>query len=499
MVKEYLSKTVSEKDSILLIYTGGTIGAVPSDPADPTSPLEIASWETFRKGVPQLQLLRDRGLRIDAVALDPALDSTNIEPEHWSIFVDIIAKHYHNYMGFVILHGTDTMVYTASALSFMLRGLAKPVVLTGSQIPILGFPETDGIRNLVNAIFVAAWQRTGLPRVPEVCIAFDNVLIRGNRARKRDADSFTGFESPNYPPLGLLEHPIKIDTKLLLKTKKDLVFRPGRTLNPNVISLQIFPGIQSSSILSQCFSLDSLKGVVLQAYGTGNAPSSDSFLEIIRKATETDGKIIIDVTQCFRGSVRLGQYETGIGLLKNGVLTGSDMTPEAALCKLMVLLAREDTDAEVSRRLQRCEAGEQSESVHSSKYGLQDGKPWELKSEGARLDLTPTAYDTGWESGSVSSAWLHLHDGLIGAAVKEVVFEIYIDLGRGEEPQSHKLAGAIRKQPIKSPSFISFNISDGMRSLQEPGKSPRISIILKSDAEVSFSGATLLVFVDERN
>ena len=205
----------SVENAVLLIYTGGTIGAVPADRNDPKSPLVIADWEEFDLGIPQLEALRATGMRIDAVALNRPLDSTNIEPRHWSLFAEIIDTHYDDYMGFVILHGTDTMVFTASALSFMLRGLGKPVVITGSQIPILDHPHTDGTRNLVNALRVAAWKLTGIPNVAEVCIAFDDVLLRGNRARKISADTAKGFASPNFPELGTLDDPIMIKTELL--------------------------------------------------------------------------------------------------------------------------------------------------------------------------------------------------------------------------------------------------------------------------------------------
>src|ERR1044072_2455495 len=405
------ASAASEQNSILLIYTGGTIGAVPSDRNDPKSPLNIAKWHEFEAGVKdEFDILRKSGIRIDAVALERPLDSTNIEPLLWAIFVDIIAQHYKNYMGFVILHGTDTMVFTAAALSFMLVGLSKPVVITGSQIPILDHPNTDGTRNLVNSITVAAWRVTNLPCVPEVCIAFDKVLIRGNRARKFDANALGGFQSPNFPPLGTLQDRISIDSSLLWPPSSD--FSPRRRLNPNVIALQIFPGIQNSPVLGQCFSVPDLRAVVLRAYGTGNAPTADTFLDSIEGAI-TDGKIIMDVTQCFRGTVMLGQYETGIGLMKRGVLSGFDITPEAALCKLMVLLGREEMSDSVEKYLQRSLVGEQSENVYASEFTRPEGASWSLSKAGDRLDLVQSTHDTHWNKSRVSSAWLHLHNGKI--------------------------------------------------------------------------------------
>lgn len=494
---ENSSTGATEQNSILLIYTGGTIGAVPSDRNDPSSPLKIADWEDFQRGVNEIDQMRKRGIRIDTIALDQPLDSTNVEPRHWTVFVDIIYKNYGNYMGFVILHGTDTMVFTASALSFMLIGLSKPVVVTGSQIPILDHPYTDGVRNLVGAISVAAWRITNLPCVPEVCIAFDKVLIRGNRARKYSADELEGFRSPDFPPLGYFEDRISIDSSLLWRPSSD--FSPRRQLNPNVISLQIFPGIQNSEVLEHCFSSKALKAVVLQAYGTGNAPTSDEFLNPIAEAVSAD-KIIMDVTQCFSGDVKLGQYESGIGLLKRGVLSGFDITPEAALCKLMVLLGRDEMSGSVKTYLQRSLAGEQSANVYASEFTMEGG-PWILREPGERLDLVQSKHDTNWDKSRISSAWLHLHNGTISSSSgqRSVRFEIYFNLDPDIEPSQNLkgFAGDVKKQTISEPSFISYDVTRGVAA-QPPGHPPKITLVLRSEAHVTFTGATLLVFTDER-
>lgn len=486
----------SAENAILLVYTGGTIGAVPSDRLDPASPLRIANWKDFEEGVKEIDLLRRRGIRIDTVSLDKPLDSTEVEPEHWRMFVDIIAYYYDLYMGFVILHGTDTMVFTASALSFMLSGLDKPVIITGSQVPIIDHPNTDGTRNLVNAINVAAWKVTGIPKVGEVCIAFDKVLLRGNRARKASADLLAGFSSPNFPPLGALEDRVTINTELLWPTRT--AFNPERVLNPNVISLQIFPGIQSSNVLAQFFASPDLKGVVLQAYGTGNAPTAPRFLDSIEEGVK-DGKVILDVTQCFSGSVRLGQYETGVGLLQRGVLSGSDLTPEAALCKLMVLLGREELSADVHRYLQRSLAGEQSESVYTSAFlPPAEGQRWELTGADARVDLTRSLPGMGWDPAKVSSAWLHLHDGRIQGTAS-VRFEVYFQLDPDvpPTPRHRGFAADVKKSPFSEPSFISFDVGRGSAALP-PDRPPRVSIVLRSDGSVSFASATLIVVTNER-
>jgi L-asparaginase len=483
------------KGAILLVYTGGTIGAVPSDRNDPSSPLKIANWEEFRSRATEIGLLTQQyKVQIDAVYLTHPLDSTNIEPQHWIILVDIITQHYDDYMGFVILHGTDTMVYTASALSFMLVGLQKPVVITGSQVPILDHPGSDGVRNLVNAIKVAAGPLFGLPVVPEVCIAFDKLLLRGNRARKVSADDLAGFNSPNFPPLGTLEAEISINKDLLWRRQSD--FSPQRRINPNVISIQLFPGIQNSNVLAQCFSLPDLKGVVLQTYGTGNAPTSKTFFDTIEHAIKVDGKHILDVTQCLKGSVKLGQYETGIGLMKRGVKAGADITPEAALCKLMVFLGRMEMSRgrELAKYLQQSVVGEQSEDLYWSELTVEAQAT--LCHRDARIDLLPEiGHDTNWNKSAVTGAVLHLHNATIESGRSLAEFEIYLNLDPEMEPNPrHKgFCGPYRKQSTDEPSFVTFDVLKGIGA-QPPGHPPKVSIVLRSDAEVTFTGASLLVF-----
>lgn len=499
----YGRESLPTADAILLIYTGGTIGAKLKDPKDPNSPLDIAPWHEFEAGVPQLEVLRKKlSLRIDAVALDDPLDSTNITPEYWKVFVDIISDFYDDVMGFVLLHGTDTMVYTASALSFMLTGLDKPVVITGSQVPILDHPETDGTRNLVNAVRVAAWEKERIPNVGEVCIAFDKVLLRGTRARKVDADSMSGFASPNFPPLGELEEKITLARELLW-TSKPAGFSPSTQLDVGVISFQVFPGIQTGKVLEQLLSVDDLKGAVLQAYGAGNAPTEPPFLDALERAIHGDNKkIIIDVTQCTSGSVRLGQYETGVGLMARGVLSGSDMTPEAALCKLMVLLGRGEFEGNVERFAQRSLVGEQSESNYISVFGPpQDGDAaWEFDADG-RIDLRRSESDTAWQPGMpVASAWLHLHQAFIDTPADYMHLEVYFGLSGmgslGEKPRG--FAGDVTKPSTDKPDFLSIDVTKGVASLV-PGMPPRVTIVRRTPSgTLTFRKATLVVVMDSR-
>lgn len=489
------NKSPSDDSSVLLIYTGGTIGAVPSDRNDPTSPLVIAEWEEFDQGVPQLDQLRSMGIRIDAVALDTPLDSTNITPHYWSLLVEIIDRYYDGYMGFVLLHGTDTMVFTASALSFMLSGLDKPVVITGSQVPILGHPHTDGTRNLVNALKVAAWKKTSLPNIGEVCIAFDDVLLRGNRARKISADNMKGFASPNFPPLGALNDPISINTELLWKRASG-AFNPQSTLDARVISIQIFPGIQDSDVLTQLLGTEELKGAVLQAYGAGNGPTADGFLNPIAKAVES-GKIVVDVTQCTQGSVRLGQYETGVGLMTRGVLSGSDMTHEAALCKLMVLLGRSEMAGSVAQFMQQSRAGEQSESLYATTFEPYDDDGWSTVDGGSRLDLAPSSHDTSWERKKrIASAWLHLHEAAIESD-EPIDCEVYFQADAGGRLQQRGFAANVRKATTAEPGLLSIDVSDGVSAV-EPRLPPRVTLFVKGPGRLTFATATLVVVVNDR-
>jgi len=495
-----------KSDAILLIYTGGTIGAIPSDRMDPHSPLTIAKWEEFVRRVPAIDELRSNNLRIDTVELDDPLDSTDLEPHFWELFADIIAEHYERYLGFVLLHGTDTMVFTASALSFMLGGgLDRPVVLTGSQVPIIDRPRTDGVRNLVNAIQVAAWSVFKVPKVPEVCIAFDNVLLRGNRARKVDATKFGGFASPNFAPLGRFdEDQIRIDTQHLRRVQTE--FLPVFTLDPHVISLQLFPGIRA--VLPTVLDLETVRGVVLQAYGTGNAPGSEAFLEPLGRAV-VSGKTIVDVTQCLSGTVRLGQYETGVGLMARGVLSGSDMTPEAALCKLMVSLGRRNPNSslthDIEKDMQQNRAGEQSESLYTSHFTRPDGdaagadESWHLSEVSVPVQLVTSQYDTSWpDTPNVLSAWLHLHDAVI-LAEDELTFAVFIGVEEGARPSQREraLVATVTREPTHSGKLISVEVTAGVARVERM-RPPLLSLSLLSVGSLSFRRATLVVLVDER-
>ena len=360
---------------VLVLYTGGTIGMAPADADNSASPLVPQSKEELNKWLPRnmselgiewsLASLKDSG----GEALEP-LDSSDVNRVHWQHMARSIGDAYDNYDGFVILHGTDTMAFTASALSFMFVNLGKPVVVTGSQLP-LSSPRTDGIANLVNSLLVAGYRAADLPRIPEVVLVFADVILRGNRARKMSASSWRGFESPNFPALGHIGEHIRIDPTLLRAVpdadNQPFYVRPG--LSSAVIDVSLFPGL-SAAQLEALFGLEDLRGVVLRTFGAGNGPSTPEFLDPVGRAV-ANRLTVVSVTQCPEGKVEAGLYENSSGLLERGVLSGIDMTPEAALTKLMSLLDNEPP-AEVAVQMQIDQAGEMSESLFDLRYGLAD-------------------------------------------------------------------------------------------------------------------------------
>lgn len=336
--------------SILLIYTGGTIGMI-ENPV--TGALENFNLEQLKKHVPELQNFT---FHIDTYQFNPLMDSSDMDPQAWCKLVHIISDHYEKYTGFVILHGTDTMAFTASALSFMLEGLSKPVILTGSQLP-LGVLRTDGKENLLTSIEIAAaCDAEGRSLVPEVCIFFENHLMRGNRTTKINAENFNAFRSFNYPVLAKAGIHIKYNNVQIRFEDTERKLKPHYLLDTNIAILKLFPGIQES-VISSILNIEGLKAVVLETYGSGNAPRNPWFLHLLRKACE-EGIVIVNVTQCNAGMVEMERYETGYQLLQAGVASGYDSTTESAVTKLMFLLGHGYTPDEVRRRMNTSMAGE---------------------------------------------------------------------------------------------------------------------------------------------
>lgn len=318
-----------------------------------TGTLENFNFDQLLKHIPELMQFN---YRIDSYQFDPPMDSSDMEPEMWGRLVKIISDNYDKYNGFVILHGTDTMAYTASALSFMLEGLNKPVILTGSQLPI-GVLRTDGKENLMTSIEIAAaLDENDNPIVPEVCIFFENHLMRGNRTTKLNAENFNAFRSCNCPTLATAGIHIRYSPMLNRKKHLKRGLRPHYSLNPNVAVLKLFPGIQEN-IIEALLNIKGLRGVVLETYGSGNAPRKDWFIRHLREASER-GIIIVNVTQCSAGSVEMERYETGYQLQKVGVVCGYDSTTEAAVTKLMFLLGKGYSPGEIRLRMSKPIANE---------------------------------------------------------------------------------------------------------------------------------------------
>jgi len=338
---------------ILLIYTGGTIGMI-EDAA--TGSLKPVNFANLKQNVPELKKLK---FNIDSISFRHPVDSSDIGPKEWKQIVGIIEKNYAAYDGFVILHGTDTMAYTASALSFMLENLTKPVILTGSQLPI-GKIRTDGKENLITALEIAVDKAPdGKPFVQEVCIFFQNILTRGNRTTKINAANFKAFNSFNYPILAEAGANIVYQHDRCYCSDENSKPKFHYLLDPNVAILKLFPGI-SLNTLKAFFSIKKLRGVILETYGSGNAPEDEKFLNIIAAAINR-GIVIVNVTQCASGRVRMERYESGRKLQECGVISGHDITTEAAVTKLMFMLGHGYDKEKVVDMMKRSVAGEVTE------------------------------------------------------------------------------------------------------------------------------------------
>jgi len=335
--------------SILLIYTGGTIGMI-HDPQ--TGSLIPIDFNHITYHVPELDKF---GFNLESVSFNPVKDSSNIDPEVWIKMAETIEENYEKYDGFVVLHGTDTMAYSASALSFMLENLSKPVIFTGSQLPI-GLLRTDGRENLLTAIEIASAKENGLPLVPEVCIFFDNELTRGNRTTKFSAEHFDAFNSPNYPPLAEVGLHLKYNYTLIRypDPRKHLIVH--KNFDSNVAILKLFPGI-SLNLVQAILNTKDLKAIIIETFGSGNAPTYRWFIDELKSFIDRGG-IIFNVTQCHGGSVEMGLYETSRELLAVGVISGKDITSEASVTKLMHLLGSCGAKEEVEKYLGKSIAGE---------------------------------------------------------------------------------------------------------------------------------------------
>ena len=370
--------TKSDKPTarVFVLYTGGTFGMAPDQNAvgHPLAPVALDELKTMlpdhrhEEAAPGAEVVIDR--------FEKLLDSSSMSPRDWVKIADRIEENYDLYDGFVVVQGTDTLSYTASALSFMLENLDKPVVVTGSQLP-LGNPRTDAINNYIHSVMVAAYKASGLPKVPEVVVVFADKIVRGCRARKMSASSMAGFDSPNCPLLGEVRERLVVYEDRIRKSSPTKQFQANTAIDEEVLDISLFPGFRSDH-LQAILSLPKIKGVIFRTYGSGNGPEDAEFLEALGRGIRVNNKVVVNITQCPQGMVEMGLYAASVGFIDQGMISGLDMTPEAAMTKLMVTLGNQLPE-EVKLQMQISQRGEQSMNLFDFEFAKPEkmlGKPW---------------------------------------------------------------------------------------------------------------------------
>jgi L-asparaginase len=344
---------VEKESSVLLLFTGGTI-SMSEDPS--TGALRPIDFDRLQEYMPEI---KQTGIRVKSVPFLPLIDSSDVDPSAWERMALLIEENYEDFDGFVVLHGTDTMAYSASALSFMLENLSKPVIFTGAQLPI-GMMRSDAKENLLTAIEIASAKENGQPIVPEVCIFFEDTLFRGNRTTKKNAEHFSAFNSYNYPPLAKAGVHIKYFRSSIHYPAAGTKLRVRTHIDQNIAILKLFPGITEHTV-NAILQIPGLKAVVLESFGAGNAPRKMWFYNALKDATDR-GILIVNKSQCSTGSVEMGRYETSLNLMSAGVMSGYDCTTEAIVTKLMYLLGECDSQDAIKQQLSISMCGEMTGS-----------------------------------------------------------------------------------------------------------------------------------------
>ena len=344
---------VEKESSVLLLFTGGTI-SMSEDPS--TGALRPIDFDRLQEYMPEI---KQTGIRVKSVPFLPLIDSSDVDPSAWERMALLIEENYEDFDGFVVLHGTDTMAYSASALSFMLENLSKPVIFTGAQLPI-GMMRSDAKENLLTAIEIASAKENGQPIVPEVCIFFEDTLFRGNRTTKKNAEHFSAFNSYNYPPLAKAGVHIKYFRSSIHYPAVGTKLRVRTHIDQNIAILKLFPGITEHTV-NAILQIPGLKAVVLESFGAGNAPRKMWFYNALKDATDR-GILIVNKSQCSTGSVEMGRYETSLNLMSAGVISGYDCTTEAIVTKLMYLLGECDSQDAIKQQLSISMCGEMTGS-----------------------------------------------------------------------------------------------------------------------------------------
>jgi L-asparaginase len=489
---------VSDNKGVLVIYTGGTIGSKPRDP-DPDSPQVVVPWDEYKKMTQELERIP---FRVDAFEGIPPLDSCNVGPREWVAMAECISENYDDYEGFIVLHGTDTMVYTACALSFMLRDLGKPVILTGAQRSALVSVRNDGTQNLLTALEFAnpAWYR--LPIVPEVCIYFGGKLLRGNRAVKRDTVGYEAYETPNLAPLGTAGDKIVIDTQLIRPLPgRGRRFNVRTRLNTHVLPIFVSPGIQDTDIAASLLQTEGLRAAVIQSFGSGNIPTKQEFLNCFREARGERDIVLANVSQCPRGPVELGIYETSAELLEAGFVSAGDITVEAAQCKLMALLGDPDaTRDEVELQFQQSLAGEQSISLYVTRYGDKSGG--KLTDAESTVRIRGASVEGRFDEAQVDRAFLRLRRASVAGSdgSKPVELRIFLNLDEAADADETdpSFGGHFKKWPSEHEGVLMFDVTPAFRSTVRAGE--RLSFTIFMDTKggtVKWESCEFAVYVRE--